>query len=209
MYRGSRRRWLQWTVLGVCLSGCVLVNAVQAAVSPMVYVRAVSASMDTTYKRVFTELENNGFFILSEHNLGRDLASLSRRWGSDYNRNRLDSVRSMVFCNAWYANRISNADPDMLALCPLHLTLIHKGGTTRILFVRPSRVAVGSAAEPVALELEQDVIRAIDASVGVADAASGTASHPGAHSGVSPGRDTGTGATSTTPPVERSPPPRP
>ena len=50
----------------------------------------------------------------------------------------------------------------MLALCPLHISLVYKDGITRILFVRPSLVATGSPAEKIALELEQDVIRAIE-----------------------------------------------
>ncbi|MGD8407908.1 MAG: DUF302 domain-containing protein, partial [Thiohalophilus sp.] len=79
-----------------------------------------------------------------------------------YNRNKLEEIRSMVFCNAWYANQISNADPELLALCPLHLTLIHKKGMTTILFVRPSQVAADSPAKKVATELENDVINTIE-----------------------------------------------
>ncbi len=43
-----------------------------------------------------------------------------------YNRSKLSAIRSMVFCNGWYANQVSNKDPHMLALCPLHMTLIEK-----------------------------------------------------------------------------------
>ena len=71
----------------------------------------------------------------------------------------------MVFCNGWYANQVSNADPDMLALCPLHITLVEQGGSTRILFVKPSAVAQGSEAEALAGELEQAVADAIAAAL--------------------------------------------
>jgi len=60
---------------------------------------------------------------------------------------------------------VSNADPELLALCPLHITLIQKDGTTRVLFVRPTAVAKGSKAMSVATEIEQDVVKAIDAAV--------------------------------------------
>lgn len=153
-----RRGTLLLILLWIC-------TPVLAAESPMLYIRVVHASMDMTYPRVFTALENNGFFVIAEPNLGRSLATFARRWGANYNRNHLEGIRSIVFCNGGYTNRISNVDPDFLALCPLHLTLVYKGGITRILFVRPSRVAVGSPAEPVALELEQDVIRTIEAGV--------------------------------------------
>ena len=128
----------------------------------MVYVRQVKAPMDKVYNRIYSSLENNGYFVIIEPNIGKNLAHFAQRWGKDYNKNKLESIRSMVFCNGWYANQVSNMDPEMLALCPLHITLTHKAGMTQVLFVRPGRVAVGSPAEEVALELEQDVIRSIE-----------------------------------------------
>ncbi|MBI1421984.1 MAG: DUF302 domain-containing protein [Gammaproteobacteria bacterium] len=140
-----------------------LVFAAQVmADSPMIYEKDVKGEMDATYKEVFNALENNGYYVIFEPNIGRNLASFKQRWGKDYNKNQLESIRSMVFCNAWYANQMSNADPQMLALCPLHISLVYKNGITRILFVRPSLVATGSPAEKIALELEQDVIRTIE-----------------------------------------------
>ena len=91
-----------------------------------------------------------------------NLSGFAERWGEDYNRNDLEGIRSMVFCNGWYANQVSNQDPALLALCPLHLTVIHKEGKSTVLFVRPGQVAKGSAAEAVAVELEADVAKAIE-----------------------------------------------
>ncbi len=130
-------------------------------IEPLVFVHKVKGKMNKVYKRLFTALENNGYYVIFEPNIGRNLAHFAKRWGKDYNKNKLDSIRSMVFCNGWYANKISNEDPNMLALCPLHITLIHKQGYTRVLFVKPGQVSQGSAANSVALELEQDVIRII------------------------------------------------
>ncbi len=141
-------------------------NTEQApVVEPLVFVHKVKGKMNTVYKHLFTALENNGYYVIFEPNIGRNLAHFAKRWGKDYNKNKLESIRSMVFCNGWYANKISNADPDMLALCPLHVTLTHKQGFTRVLFVKPGQVSQGSAANSVALELEQDVIRIIKESV--------------------------------------------
>jgi uncharacterized protein (DUF302 family) len=133
-----------------------------ASQKPMLYVKKIKSPLNTVYKKVFTSLDNNGYFVVFEPNIGRNLAHFAKRWGNEYNKNKLESIRSMVFCNGWYANKISNEDPNMMALCPLHLTLIHKQGTTSILFVRPGRVAVNSPAEDIANELEQDVIRSIE-----------------------------------------------
>lgn len=133
--------------------------------STMIYEKDVKGDMETTYKQVFTSLENNGYYVLFEPNIGRNLANFKQRWGKEYNTNKLEAIRSMIFCNAWYANRIGNADPQMLALCPLHISLVYKDGVTRIMFIRPSLVATGSPAEKIALEMEQDVIRTIESGI--------------------------------------------
>lgn len=145
--------------------GLLLFAGQALADSTMIYEKDVNGDMNTVYQQVFTGLENNGYYVLYEPNIGRNLANFKQRWGKDYNKNKLESIRSMIFCNAWYANKISNADPQMLALCPLHISLIYKDGVTRILFIRPSLVATGSPAEKIALELEQDVIRTIESSI--------------------------------------------
>ena len=130
-----------------------------------VYVKTIKADFSKIYKKVFNGLENNGYFVIIEPNIGRNLASFAQRWGNNYNKNKLESIRSLVFCNGGYANDISNSDPTMLALCPLHITLIEKKGTTSILFVRPGQVAIDSPANKIILELEQDVIRIIEEAI--------------------------------------------
>lgn len=131
----------------------------------LVYDRTVQGNMEEVYKKVFTALENNSYFVILEPNLGKNMAYFSKRWGDDYNQNKLDSIRSMVFCSAWYANKISNLDPGMLALCPLRITLYSKNNETHILFVRPGRVAANSPAYKTAKELEDDIIRTIEVAI--------------------------------------------
>lgn len=137
----------------------------KARVNPLVYERTVPGDMDDVYKYVFTALENNSYFVIFEPNIGKNLSYSAKRWGDDYNKNKLNSIRSMIFCNAWYANKISNIDPSMLALCPLRLTLYSKDKETHILFVRPGKVAESSKAHKVAKELEDDVIRTIEVAI--------------------------------------------
>lgn len=127
-----------------------------------VYERRIKRDEPEVYKQLFSALENNGYFVVFETNIGKNLSRFAQRWGDDYNKNKLDSIRSMIFCNGWYANQVSNADPKMLALCPMHITLTHKKGITSILYVRPGQVAKDSAASKIATELEQDVIRIIN-----------------------------------------------
>lgn len=68
----------------------------------------------------------------------------------------------MVVCSAWYVNQISNADPSMLALCPLLVTLTHKTGMTPVLFIRPTTLARDSGAEKIAKGIEDKIVKAIE-----------------------------------------------
>ena len=143
-----------------------LVNVTQAfADSSSVRIWTTGKTLEKSYEVVYNSLENNKFFVVFEPDIQGNISRFAERWGEDYNRNKLEGIRAMVFCNGWYANAVSNADPDMMALCPLHITLIQKDGNTRILFVRPTAVATGSKAMSVARDIEQDVVKAIDEAV--------------------------------------------
>lgn len=154
-------------LLALCLflTGAPL-NAQEAADKAQsdsrVYVKNVKKPLPEVYSKVFTALENGGYFVLFEPNIGKNLEHFAQRWGDDYNRNNLEAIRSLIFSNAWYVNQISNADPELLALSPLHLTFTYKEEMTTILFTRPSGVAADSPAKKIATELENDVINTIE-----------------------------------------------
>ncbi len=118
--------------------------------------------LETVYNSVYKSLEKNRFFVVFEPNIGRNLAGFAERWGEDYNRNGLQGIRAMVFCNGWYANQVSNLEPHLLALCPLHLSVYRQGDSTHVVFVRPGLVGKDSKAEALLQELEADVSKAIE-----------------------------------------------
>jgi uncharacterized protein (DUF302 family) len=117
--------------------------------------------LESTYKNVYKALESNRFYVVFEPNIGHNLAGFAERWGDDYNRNGLDGIRAMVFCNAWYANQVSNLEPRLLALCPLHLTLYRQADTTHVVFLRPGAIGDGSRAAALLRELETEVGKAV------------------------------------------------
>lgn len=126
-----------------------------------VYKQTVNAGIEKVYPAVYESLENARFYVVFEPDISKNLRRFSEKWGDTYNQNKLDSIRSMVFCNGWYANAVSNADPDMLALCPLRIGLYEKQGKTTVLFAKPTVIAEKSAAKPILLEVEKEVIDAI------------------------------------------------
>ena len=135
------------------------------AESPNVFEYQVQQPMSQIYGRLYKELEDDGFYVVFEANIGKNLSCMADKWGENYNRNQLEGIRSMVFCNGWYANAVSNVDPNMLALCPLRLTLMEKKGVTTALFARPSVIAADSPAHKVLLRVENDVISIIKKSM--------------------------------------------
>lgn len=127
-----------------------------------VYRKDVESNLETTYKTLYKAMEDNRFYVLFEARISDQMARFATRWGEDYNRQQLTGIRNMLVCNIWYTNQVANADPDMLALCPLRLAVVEKDGKSRILFARPSVMATGSAAEPVIREVEKEIIGIIE-----------------------------------------------
>ena len=126
-----------------------------------IYRQQIDKPLVEVYDNVYKRLEDARFFVVFEPNIGENLARFSEKWGDDYNKNNLTAIRSMIFCNGWYANKVSNLDPDMLGFCPLHLSLIEKDGKTIVLFNRPSIIAKSSPAKELLLTIETEVIEAI------------------------------------------------
>jgi hypothetical protein len=132
-----------------------------AFANPNIFKGTTDASVDAIYAKVHSALENEKLFVVFEPNIGKNLKGFANKWGDNYNRQQLQSIRSLVFCSAWYANEVSNLDPDMLGLCPMRVTLVQKVGKTTALFVLPSKIAVGSPAFKTLQELETTVIKAL------------------------------------------------
>ena len=162
--RNHRVRMYQLrSLLMLMLSALLVLPCTVSAGSATVYSKTVDKSVEAVYPVLYKSLEDARFFVVFEPNIGKNISGFAERWGENYNRNGLDEIRSMVFCNGWYANQVSNLDPEMLGFCPLHLTLIERTGKTTVLFNRPTATAKGSPAFELFTELENEVIKAIEA----------------------------------------------
>ncbi|RKZ60710.1 MAG: hypothetical protein DRQ44_12445 [Gammaproteobacteria bacterium] len=150
------KKWLVLLVLMFSVSSVIAGN-----MNSGVYIQQVDKPLSGVYDKVYKSLEDARFFVVFEPNIGANLASFSKKWGDDYNQNNIAEIRSMVFCNGWYANKVSNLDPNMLGFCPLHITLIEREGKTTVLFNRPGVIAQNSPAKELLLTIESEVIAAI------------------------------------------------
>ena len=154
-----RRFFIRWAVFAVFMLSATSVCADDNI--QVFYRQQVDKPISAVYDRVYKSLENARFFVVFEPNIGKNLTRFSEKWGDDYNRNNISSIRSMVFCNGWYANKVSNLDPNMLGFCPLHITLFERDGKTTVLFNRPGIMAENSPASELLMKIESEVIEAI------------------------------------------------
>lgn len=130
--------------------------------APAIYTVTFDAPVEQTLTAMKSSLAQEGFGLLLEADIGKNLAKFADKWGPEYNRSGLEAIHSLVFCNSVYANQAANSDPAALALCPLRLTILHKGGESTILFVRPSVAAAETGASRTARVVEEKVMAAID-----------------------------------------------
>ena len=148
-------------VLAKTLVALICLALSYANADTSVFAFSVEKPVSEIYARLYKSLEDARFYVILEPDIGSNLSGFAERWGDQYNRNGLTAIRSMVFCNGWYANQVSNLDPKMLAFCPLRLTLIEKDGISTALFARPTVIAADSPAKDILAELESEVIAAI------------------------------------------------
>lgn len=135
-----------------------------AQASPVIKL-TMKGDFEANHMQISQALESHRFYVIFESNIGRSLSNFKERWSDDYNQNQFEEIRSLVFCNPWYVNQVINKDPEMAALCPLSVTLLHKDNNTRIMFLRPSQLNPESPAQPILEELEQDILKALNEAV--------------------------------------------
>jgi uncharacterized protein (DUF302 family) len=139
----------------------LLVHSAVWAENSTVFEVTVNKPMLQVYPNMLSSIDESRFYLFLELNIGNNLSNFSEKWGDDYNQSGLSAIRSIVFCNGWYANQVSNKDPKMLGLCPLHITLIEKDGKTTALFNRPTVISKSSPAHEIVVKIEQEVIKMI------------------------------------------------
>lgn len=132
------------------------------AANPAVFEKSAKLPLNKAVKAVSAKLDDAGYAVVDELPISENLKRMAKKWGNDYNRNQLEGITSLIFCSGWYVNQVSNLDPQLLGLCPLHITLTHKAGVTTALFNRPTAIANGSPAEKPLKEVETEVIQAIE-----------------------------------------------
>lgn len=129
-----------------------------------VYVKAVDEPLQTLYPKLLASLKQNQMMVVSEIDILAKFkeAGLPEKFGKEFNTNDLEGVKAIIACNGFFGNAVANADPEMMALCPVRITLIQHAGKSKILYSLPSKASQGSDAHAVLEKLESKVIAALE-----------------------------------------------
>ena len=148
------------------LLACLLTFSAWAA-ETNVYKVTYNVGVEKTLENMLKQFKAEGLLVVWQLDILAEFKErgLDKKLGEDFNRPKLDAVRTMIVCNGMLGNAIVNADADMMAYCPVRITLTEKDGVTTILYVRPSSAPRDSKAYPALLKLENKVTKAIEASM--------------------------------------------
>jgi uncharacterized protein (DUF302 family) len=125
--------------------------------SSSIYKVSVKENFNSALQNLKKTLEEQNLYIIFKADISGTLARMKGKLGKNYNKKGYEAVKSIIICNPFYANDVMNADPDMMALCPLKIMLMSKNGKTTALFVLPSKLAKKSPAKKILIEVEKRV----------------------------------------------------
>lgn len=132
-----------------------------------VYKSVFHAPMDEVYENVMIQFQVEKLVVVWELDILEEFKKkgLDKKFGKNFNTSGLTSVKTFVACNGKVGNAVMNADADMMAYCPIRITLTEKDGVTSVLYVRPTSAPKDSKAYVELEKLEKQVIKAIEDSM--------------------------------------------
>ncbi len=143
---------------------CILSVSLWATPSTNVYTVTYKNTIDKIEENLLEQFKSASFVIPWKMDiLGEFKAKgLDKKFGKKFNTSKLTGVKTIIACNGKFGNMVMNADPAMMAYCPIRITLVEKNGKTTVLYVRPTTAPKDSKAYPILVKLEKKVIEAIE-----------------------------------------------
>ena len=128
------------------------------------YKKVIHEPMETYYPKLQEAIKKNHMNIVYELDLIKQFKEkgYAKKFGKEFNKNKLDGVKTVLICNSYVGNQVSNIDPTMMALCPIRLTLIKEGSTTTIVFLKHSSVSAPKEIKDLLVTLDTILIHTID-----------------------------------------------
>jgi len=148
------------------LLACLLTLSVWAADSN-VYKVNYNVGVDKVLNNILTKFKAEGLVVVWQLDILEEFKSkgLDKKFGENFNKAGLSAVKTIIVCNGKFGNDIINADSDMMAYCPVRVTLTEKDGVTTVLYVRPTSAPKDSKGYPSLVELDKKITTSIEESM--------------------------------------------
>jgi len=124
----------------------------------MLYVREARGSVDEVARRVEAAAAENKFGVLAVHDLKEKMAAKGIEFGRE--------CRILEVCNPGKAKAVLEADMSISNALPCRISIYEEGGRVLVSTMKPTAVLAlfgRPELEPVAREVEETMIRIIDA----------------------------------------------
>lgn len=129
-----------------------------------IYEKEIDLPIEKYYPKLKAAIQANHMNILYELNLLDRFrkSGYAEKFGEEFNRNHLKSVKTLFLCNGYVGNQVSNIDPSMMVLCPLRLTLISRASGTKVVFIKSSHLATSKKVKRLLSTLDEILMHTID-----------------------------------------------
>jgi len=128
-----------------------------------IYKTEVKQSIEKYYPELKKAIEANRMHVIYEMDLLKKFkeSGYAKKFGKDFNKNKVEGVKTLLICNGYVGNQVSNLDPRMMVLCPIKITLIQKNGKTVVSFVKSASLARNKQVRDLLQTLDEVIINTI------------------------------------------------
>lgn len=129
------------------------------------YTKVVYDSLENYYPKLLKAISDNKMNVLYEMDLIKQFKDkgYEERFGKDFNKNNLQSIKTLLICNGYVGNQVSNIDPAMMALCPIKLTVVQEANKKLIVtFLRHDSIEISKEVKELLTTLDKILINTID-----------------------------------------------
>lgn len=74
----------------------------------------------------------------------------------------MQGVKTLLICNGYVGNQVSNLDPKMMALCPIRLTIIEENKKLTVTFLRHDTIETSKEIKSLLTKLDTILKNTID-----------------------------------------------
>ncbi len=128
------------------------------------YTKVIYEPLESYYPKLKKAIDENHMNILYEMDLIKQFKDegYSEKFGKDFNKNNLQGVKTLLICNGYVGNQVSNLDPKMMALCPIRLTIIEENKKLTVTFLRHDTIETSKEIKSLLTKLDTILKNTID-----------------------------------------------